>query len=160
MQTEQRSNYVNNESTNQLMNSKLALSAVVMVAAIMVFGAISPAMAAPNENASDRAKERAADKGNDNAKAGKVSICHWQEEVLDDPETPDVDEFQPAEWVIINVSANAQKAHVDKHTDGTDVDTLIDDSEEPAENTITTDDCLGRNTPDPLPEEIPETVIE
>jgi flagellar biosynthesis/type III secretory pathway M-ring protein FliF/YscJ len=58
------------------MNSKLALIAVVMVAAIMVFGAISPVMAAPNENASDRAKERAGDKGNDKIKAGKVSICH------------------------------------------------------------------------------------
>src|SRR3990170_3855754 len=139
------------------MNSKLALIAVVMVAAIMVFGAISPAMAAPNENASDRAKERAGDKGNDKAKAGKVSICHWQEEVLDDPATIDVDESEPAEWVVINVSANAQKAHVGKHTDGTEVDTLIDDSDEPAEYTITSEACLERNTPVPEePEIIPE----
>lgn len=142
------------------MNSKLALSAVVMIAAIMAFGTISPAVAAPNENASDRAKERAADNGNDKAKAGKVSICHWQEEVLDDPETPEVDESEPAEWLVINVSANAQKAHVGKHTDGTNVDTLIDDSEEPAEDTITTEDCLGRNTPEPVPEEIPEATTE
>jgi len=139
------------------MNSKLALTAVVMIAAIMAFGVISPAMAAPNENASDRAKERAGDKGNDKAKAGKVSICHWQEEVLDDPATIDVDESEPAEWVVINVSANAQKAHVGKHTDGTEVDTLIDDSDEPAEYTITSEACLERNTPVPEePEIIPE----
>jgi hypothetical protein len=138
------------------MNSKLALIAVVMVAAIMVFGAISPAMAAPNENASDRAKERAGDKGNDKAKAGKVSICHWQEEVLDDTST-EVDESEPAEWVVINISKNAQQAHVGKHTDGTDVDTIIDDSEAPAEDTITTEDCLARNASEPeVPEEIPE----
>jgi hypothetical protein len=143
------------------MNSKLASIAVLTVAAIMVLGTISPAMAAPNENASDRAKEKAADKGNDKAKAGKISICHWQEEVLDDPETTDVDESESGEWVVINVSVNAQKAHVGKHTDGTDVDTLIDDSEEPAEDTITTEDCLGRNTTEQVPEEVPvETQIE
>ncbi len=137
------------------MNSKLASIAVLTVAAIMVFGTISPAMAAPNENASDRAKERAGENGSDKAKVGKVSICHWQEEVLDDPETTDVDESEPGEWVVINVSANAQKAHVGKHTDGTDVDTLIDDSDEPAEDTITSEDCLGRNTTEPVPEEVP-----
>ena len=138
------------------MNSKLALIAVVMVAAIMVFGAISPAMAAPNENASDRAKERAGDKGNDKAKAGKVSICHWQEEVLDDIST-EVDESEPAEWVVINISKNSQQAHVGKHTDGTDVDAVIDDSEAPADDTITTEDCLARNTSDP---EGPEEILE
>ena len=132
-----------------------------MVAAIMAFGTISPAMAAPNENASDRAKERAGDKGNDKANAGKVSICHWQEEVLDDPETTDVDESEPAEWVVINISKNAQKAHVGKHTDGTNVDTIIDDSEEPAEDTITTEGCLARNISEPeVPEEIPELPTE
>ena len=138
------------------MNSKLALIAVVMVAAIMVFGAISPAMASPNENASDRAKERAGDKGNDKAKAGKVSICHWQEEVLDDTST-EVDESEPAEWVVINISKNSQQAHVGKHTDGTDVDAVIDDSEAPADDTITTEDCLARNTSDP---EGPEEILE
>jgi len=128
------------------MNSKLALTAIVMVAAIMAFGAVSPAMAAPNENA------------NDKAKVGKVSICHWQEEeiLLDENDEPVLDEnddpivLEEAEWVVINVSKNAQKAHVDKHTDGTDVDIVIDDdSEEPAEETITTADCLARNTAEP-----------
>ena len=127
------------------MNSKLALTAIVMVAAIMAFGAVSPAMAAPNENA------------NDKAKVGKVSICHWQEEeiLLDENDEPVLDEngdpivLEEAEWVVINVSKNAQKAHVGKHTDGTDVDTVIDGSVEPAEETITTDDCLARNTAEP-----------
>ena len=126
------------------MNSKLALTAISMIAAIMAFGALSPAMAAPNENA------------NDKAKVGKVSICHWDEGVADDPETTDVDESEPAQWIVINVSGNAQKAHVGKHTDGTSFDTLIDDSAEPAEGTISTDDCLARNTPAPEPEPIPE----
>ena len=147
------------------MNSKLALSAIVMVAAIMALGVISPAMAAPNENASDRAKERAGEKGNEKAKAGKVSICHWQEEelLLDENGDPVLDEngepvvLEEAEWVDINVSKNAQKAHVGKHTDGTDVDTIIDDSEEPAADTITTEDCLARNISEPEePEPIPE----
>jgi len=115
------------------MNSKLALTAIALVAAIMAFGTISPAMAAPNDNA------------NDKAKVGKVSICHWQEEVLNDPETEE-DESEPAQWVVINVSKNAQKAHVDIHTDEADVDTVIDDTVEPAEDTITSEDCLARNT--------------
>jgi hypothetical protein len=128
------------------MNSKLALVAISMIAAIMAFGVASPALAAPNENA------------NDKAKAGKVSICHWDEGVADDPATPEVDESEPAQWVVINVSENAQKAHVGKHTDGTSFDALIDDSEDPAEDTITTDECLARNTPapEPEPEPLPE----
>jgi hypothetical protein len=130
----------------ETMNSKLALTAIAMIAAIMAFGVATPALAAPNENA------------NDKAKVGKVSICHWDEGVLDDPETTDVDETEPAQWVVINVSGNAQKAHVDKHTDGTSFDALIDDSAEPAEGTITTEDCLARNTPAPEPE--PEVIPE
>ena len=125
------------------MNSKLALAAIAMIAAIMAFGVASPALAAPNENA------------NEKAKVGKVSICHWDEGVPDDPATPDVNESEPAQWVVINVSGNAQKAHVGKHTDGTSFDTLIDDSAA-ADGTITTDDCLARNAPAPEPEPIPE----
>ena len=126
------------------MNSKLAITAIAMIAAIMAFGVSSPALAAPNENA------------NEKAKVGKVSICHWDEGVLNDPATPDVDESEPAQWVVINVSGNAQKAHVGKHTDGTSFDALIDDSGESAYGTITTDDCLARNAPAPEPEPIPE----
>lgn len=147
------------------MNSKLALSTIIAVAAIMALGVISPAMAAPNENANDRAKERAGEKGNDKAKAGKVSICHWQEEelLLDENDEPVLDVngepivLEEAQWVIINISKNAQKAHVDVHTDGTDFDKEIDDSEEPAEDTITSNECLvERNSseePEPIPEE-------
>ena len=79
------------------MNSKLALTAIVMVAAIMAFGTISPAMAAPNENA------------NDKAKVGKITICHVEE---DDPSTPDVDESSVD---LITVSANSAHADSEKH---------------------------------------------
>lgn len=148
------------------MNSKLALSAIVVVAAIMAFGVISPAMAAPNDNANDRAKDKAGDKGNDKAKAGKVSICHWQEEelLLDEEGMPVLDEndepivLEEAQWVIINVSKNAQKAHGDQHTDGTDVDTVVDDGEEPVEGSITSMVCLDRNIVPDDPETPPEGV--
>ena len=76
--------------------------------------------------------------------------------MLDDIST-EVDESEPAEWVVINISKNSQQAHVGKHTDGTDVDAVIDDSDVPAEYTITTEDCLARNTSEPeVPEEIQE----
>jgi len=79
------------------MNSKLALTAIAMVAAIMAFGTISPAMAAPNENANDRAS------------AGKITICHVEE---DDLSTPDVDESSVD---LITVSANSAHADSEKH---------------------------------------------
>lgn len=78
------------------MNSKLALGAIVMIAAIMAFGVVSPAMAAPNENASDRAK------------AGKITICHVEE---DDPTT----EEDESSVDLITVSANSAHANPAKH---------------------------------------------
>ena len=79
------------------MNSKLAITAIVMFAVIMGLGAMSPAMAAPNENA------------NHKANAGKITICHVEE---DDLSTPDVDEFSVD---LITVSANSAHANSDKH---------------------------------------------
>ena len=127
------------------MNSKLALTAIAMFVVIMGLGAISPAMAAPPDHAN-----------NDKSKAGKVSICHWQE-VSDDPLTTYCDESEQSEWGVINVSKNAQKAHVGKHTDGTLFDAVIDDSEEPDPDPITTQACEDRNISEPeVPEVIPE----
>ncbi len=68
-----------------------------MFAAIMGLGLMSPAMAAPNDNASDKAK------------AGKITICHVEE---DDPDTPDVDESSVD---LITVSANSAHNNPEKH---------------------------------------------
>jgi hypothetical protein len=78
------------------MNSKLALTAIAMIAAIMAFGVATPAMAAPNENA------------NDKAKAGKITICHVEE---DDPAT----EEDESSIDLITVSANSAHANPAKH---------------------------------------------
>ena len=91
------------------MNSKIALTAIVMVAAIMAFGAISPAMAAPNDHASDKAKDKAGDRGSDKSKAGKITICHVEE---DDPDTLDVDESSVD---LVTVSANSAHNNPEKH---------------------------------------------
>ena len=81
-----------------------------MFAVVLGLGVIGPAMAAPNDNA------------NPKASVGKVTICHWQEEVIDDtdPDNPVV--IEEAQWVVINVSRNAEDAHIPVHTDGTDFD--------------------------------------
>lgn len=68
-----------------------------MFAAIMGLGLMSPAMAVPNDNASDKAK------------AGKITICHVEE---DDPATPDVDE---SSIDLITVSANSAHNNPEKH---------------------------------------------
>jgi hypothetical protein len=91
------------------MNSKIALTAIVVVAAIMAFGAISPAMAAPNDHASDKAKDKAGDKGKDKAKKEKVPICHVEE---DDPDTPDIDE---SSIDLITVPTNSAHHNPEKH---------------------------------------------
>ncbi len=84
------------------MNPKLALATIVAFAAIMGLGLLSPVMAAPSENA------------NPKASVGKVKICHWQEEVLDEIDPTIV--LEEAKWVVIDVSKNAEDAHIDVHT--------------------------------------------
>jgi len=78
------------------MNSKLALTAIIMVAAILAFGTISPAMAAKN----------------------KVDLCHYSAEeiVVDDLGVP-TGEVIPEHWKIINISqnGNAVNAHENNH---------------------------------------------
>jgi hypothetical protein len=109
------------------MKTTYTIAAIAMFAVILGMGALAPAMAAPHDNA------------NPNASVGKVTICHWQEEVLDDPLTTDVIEYEAAEWVPIDISRNAEKAHVDVHTDGTDFDVEL------SEEDIIADFCGLRN---------------
>ena len=81
------------------------------------------------------------------AQAEKASVCHYQELVLD-PETQEV--VEEAGWTIIGISGNAFKAHLgdDRHVghgDGESMDQLVDDSEFPLENTVSSEGCLDRN---------------
>jgi len=123
------------------MKTTLTIAAIAMFAVMLGMSALAPAMAVPNDNA------------NEKAKVGKLTICHWQEEVLDDPLTTDVDEFEPAEWVVINVSRNAEKAHVDVHTDGENFDVEL------SEEDVTAGLCSDGTHPNSIPVE-PETPIE
>ena len=90
------------------MNSKLALTAIVMVAAILAFGTISPAMAAKN----------------------KVDLCHYSAEeiVVDDLGVP-TGEVIPEHWKIINISdnGNAVAAHENNHEQDNGVDPVQSD---------------------------------
>lgn len=86
-------------------------------AAVLTIGAVTSAMFADTADA---------------AKAPKYDVCHYQAEgeLVDPDGIPDTgDEFvDPLGWRIINISGNALKAHVDKHTDGVGFDFVIDDS--------------------------------
>lgn len=115
------------------MNKKLTLAAIAMFAVMMSLNMYSPAMA---------------------AKEQKYDVCHFEEEqviptdsngdgVIDENDTPTV---IPAEWEVININGNALSAHLGVHGDGVNVDQLIDDAEIPAEDTVSTEDCLARNT--------------
>ncbi len=78
------------------MKTTFTIAAIAMFAVILGTSALAPAMAAPNDNA------------NDKAKAGKISICHVE---IDDPETPE-DEYSVD---LITVSVNSAHANSDKH---------------------------------------------
>jgi hypothetical protein len=87
------------------MNTKLALTAIVMFAVIMGVSAISPATA---------------------AKQPKSDVCHFESEEID----PVTGEVTPAFWTIININGNALKAHVDKHGDGITSDFVIETAQD------------------------------
>ena len=115
------------------MNSKLALTAIVMFAVIMGLGVMSPAMAAP---------------GNPNSKA-TTEVCHLFEAVEDNPDTPE-DETEPAHWGVLHTSIKgATNGHVNGHGDS-----LIGDETDPEADppTITEADCLAQETPELVPE--------
>jgi len=114
------------------MNTKLTLTAIALFAVTLGIGFLTPAMA---------------------AKDIKFDVCHFEEEqiiptdsngdgVIDENDTPTV---VPAEWKVININGNALSAHLGVHGDGVNVDQLIDDSETPAEDTVSTEGCLARN---------------
>ena len=82
------------------MNSKLALTAIVMFAVVMGIASMTPAMAAKN----------------------KVDLCHYsaEETILVDTNgdgVGDTEEVIPEHWKIINISANgnAVNAHETNH---------------------------------------------
>ena len=87
------------------MNSKLALTAIVMFAVTLGLGVLSPAMAAPN----------------------KESVCHYEAEEIDPDTGAVIDDF----WTIISISGNgnAVNAHLANHANGTDTDMVIDETD-------------------------------
>ncbi len=91
------------------MNSKLAITAIVMFAVVLGLGVVGPAMAAPPAHSN----------------ANKESVCHYEAEEID-PVTEEVleDDF----WTIISISSNgnAVNAHLANHANGTDSDGVID----------------------------------
>ncbi len=106
------------------MKTTLSIAAIAMFAVMLGISSLSPAMA---------------------AKMDKIDVCHFAEEEIEiDPETGE-ETVTPAEWKVININGNAQKAHVGKHTDGENFDELISDE-------FTVEDCLARNVvADPEP---------
>jgi len=129
------------------MNKKIALPVIAMVAVIMGIGAFVPALATPADE-------------NDNH---KMDICHFSEEKRvdsdNDPETGDengIDATQTAGWELINVdNAGKMKGHFDKDGNARHVDPVsgegdkvIDDSDTPADGTISTFDCNELPSPE------------
>ena len=93
------------------MNSKLAITAIALLAITLGLGVLSPAMAAPPAH----------------SHANKQSVCHYEAEVIN-PDTEEVleDDF----WTIISISSNGQAVvkHLANHANGTDTDMKIDES--------------------------------
>jgi len=133
------------------MNKKIALPVIAMVAVIMGIGAFAPALATPADE-------------NDQH---KMDICHFSEEKRvdtdNDPETGDEngnDATQTAGWELINVdNAGKAKGHFDKDGNARHVDPVsgegdkpIDDSDTPADGTISTEACNALPSPEIIPD--------
>lgn len=96
------------------MNTKLALTAIIMFAAIMGISTVAPVIAEP---------------GNAKSKA-TTEICHFAEEepVLDEEGNPVLDEngvpvVEPAHWMFLFVSGKgAVQGHINNHGDGINSD--------------------------------------
>jgi len=109
------------------MNKTIALTAFAMFAAIMMMAPLGVSVYAE--------------------KMDKVDVCHFTgAEIKTDPETEEQVGVGESKWVVINISGNAVDKHLQNHGD-----ILIDDSDEPADSTVTTDGCLALNEPEPEP---------
>ncbi len=87
------------------MNSKLAISKIVMFAGVMKIRALCPAMA---------------------TKQPKTDVCHNEGEETDQ----DTGEITTAFWTINNINGHALNSHVDKHGDSTTADFVIETPED------------------------------
>ena len=115
------------------MNRTLTFTAFAMFAAMMMIAPLGSSVFAEKKD--------------------KVDVCHFSEaEIEIDLETGEEVIVEEEQWAAININGNAVDKHLQNH-----VDTLIDDSDEPAEGTITTTDCLALNEPEPDPE--PESEV-
>jgi len=106
------------------MNRIQTIAAIAMFAVVLGMSAIAPAMAAP---------------GNPNSKA-TTQVCHLFEAEFDE----EGNETSPAHWGVLHTNSNgATNGHVNGHGDK-----LIDDIGEPAEGTITTENCIVQDIPE------------
>jgi len=106
------------------MNRILTISAITMFAVVLGLGVVSPAMAVP---------------GNPNSKA-TTEVCHLFEAEFDD----EGNETSSVHWGVLNTNSNgATNGHVNGHGDK-----LIDDAVDPAEGTITTENCGLQDIPE------------
>ena len=112
---------------DSLMKTTFTIAAIAMFAVILGMSALAPAMA---------------------EKKAKIDVCHFEEAEIETLEDGTEVEISPAEWKVINISGNAEKAHVGKHTDGINSDEKLSDE-------FTEQDCLDRN-----PADEPEAPIE
>ena len=78
------------------MKTTLTIATIAMFAVMLGISSLAPAMAAPNDNA------------NDKAKVGKITICHVE---IDDPETPE----DESSVDLVTVSANSAHNNPEKH---------------------------------------------
>jgi hypothetical protein len=118
---------------DSLMKTTYSIAAIAMFAVILGMSALAPAMA---------------------VKMDKIDVCHFSEEKIE----IDADGFEtviPAEWKVINISGNAEKAHVGKHTDNVEFDVLVSDDPESID-TITEEVCLARNV---VAEQEPDVLV-
>jgi hypothetical protein len=80
------------------MKTTYAIAAIAMFAVMLGMSALAPAMAAKPD------------------KVEKIWVCHFAE--AEEGEVDVNGDLVEDQWKVINISGNAKKAHVDKHTDG------------------------------------------
>ena len=102
----------------------LAITAVIALSAIMIFGAVSPSIAAEKGGNSDENNSKGGQNGGE--KSPKYLICHYSGKA----------------WKIMYVNGNALESH-EKHTDGTLYDFVINHEDNDPSNDQSA--CLARN---------------
>lgn len=115
------------------MKTTYAIAAIAMFAVMLGMSALAPAMAAKPD------------------KVEKIWVCHFAE--AEEGEVDVNGDLVEDQWKVINISGNAKKAHVDKHTDGEFYDIELTEDE------VNVGTCSDGTHPNSEPE-VPEVPIE